>query len=337
VIRVAVDAMGGDHAPRAEIQGAVEALATLPGQFRVQLVGQTSVIEAELARHPSADRSRLEICEAPDVIGMAEKPLAAVRKKPNSSIVVGLGLQRDGTSEAFVSAGNTGAVLAASTLLLGLHDGVERATVATLFPTADQPVLVLDGGANVDCTPRELVNFAYLGTVYMRDMFGHERPTVGLLNIGEEAEKGNATVKEAYQLLLGAPRLNFVGNVEGRDIVAGHDAHGQIDVVVCDGFVGNVVLKFYESVARLIVRLVKRKAPTVLERDDIREVFRVLDYSEYGGAPLLGVRGVSIICHGASTPNAIKNAIRVAVQAVEAGLSQHIAAEFALREPAARA
>ncbi len=333
MIRVAVDAMGGDHAPQAEIEGVLQALAEYPG-FVVQLVGQPEVIEAELSRHATADRSRIEIVPAADVIGMAEKPLAAVRKKPNSSIVIGLGLQKAGRSDAFVSAGNTGATLAASTLLLGLHDGVERATVATPFPTADDPVLVLDGGANVDCSARELVCFAVLGTVYTRVILGRQNPTVGLLNIGEEDEKGTAVVKEAHQLLKQRPGLNFVGNVEGRDILAGHDTQGMLDVIVCDGFVGNIVLKFYESVARLIVRLVKRKAPEVLDRDDIREVFRVLDYSEYGGAPLLGIKGVSIICHGSSGPNAIKNAIRVAVQSVRADLSQHIATEMALREPA---
>src|SRR5690348_12889955 len=178
----------GDDAPRAEIEGAVRALATVPGEFRVQLVGQTAAIERELAKHPEADRSRIDIVDAPDVIGMAEKPLAAVRRKPNSSVVVGLGLQKQGRSDAFVSAGNTGATLAASTVLLGLHDGVERATVATLFPTGREPVLVLDGGANLDCSARELVGFAYLGTVYMRDIVGQSTPVVGLLNIGEEEE-----------------------------------------------------------------------------------------------------------------------------------------------------
>lgn len=335
MIRVAVDAMGGDHAPRAEIEGAIAALAALPENVIVQLVGRPDAVTAELDRHPEAPRDRLEVVPAADVIGMAEKPLTAVRRKPDSSIVVGLGLQKAGRSDAFVSAGNTGAVLAASTLLLGLHEGVERATVATAFPTADGPVLVLDGGANVDCSPRELLNFAWLGTVYARDILGRPEPSVVLLNIGEEEEKGNAQVREAYQLLKAAPGLNFRGNIEGRDILAGHERLGAVDVVVCDGFVGNVVLKFYESVARLILRLVKRDAPDVLAREDVREVFRFLDYSEYGGAPLLGVQGVSIICHGASGANAIKNAIRVAVQSVEIGLSRHIGAQFAQQRTAA--
>jgi phosphate acyltransferase len=337
VIRVAVDAMGGDTAPQAEIAGALQALATLQDQFIVQLVGRPEVINAELAKYPDADRSRLEVREAAEVIGMAEKPLAAVRSKRKSSIVVGLGLQKAGESDAFVSAGNTGALLAASTLLLGLHDGVERATVATLFPTGNQPVLVLDGGANVDCSPRELVGFAYLGSVYMRDVLRRPSPTVGLLNVGEEEEKGNAISREAHALLRRSPRLHYIGNIEGRDIVAGHHKFGVVDVVVCDGFVGNIILKFYESVAHLFVNLVKERVPDMLGRPEIKEVFRILDYSEYGGAPLLGVKGISIICHGASTPNAIKNAIRVAVQSVQVDLSRHIWAEFAQREAAAPA
>jgi phosphate acyltransferase len=336
VIRVAVDAMGGDTAPQAEIAGVVQALTSLPGKFIIQLVGRPDVIGAELAKHPDADRSRIELHDAAEVIGMAEKPLAAVRRKPNSSIVIGLGLQKAGRAEAFVSAGNTGAILAASTILLGLHDGVERATVATLFPTLTEPVLVLDGGANVDCSARELVNFAYLGSVYMRDVLRRPSPTVGLLNVGEEEEKGNAIIREAHGLLKRSPGLHYIGNVEGRDIVAGHHKFGMLDVVVCDGFVGNVVLKFYESVARLFVGLVKQQLPDMLQRAEMKELFRILDYSEYGGAPLLGVKGVSIICHGASPANAIKNAVRVAVQSVEAELSKHIGAEFAQREAAAQ-
>jgi glycerol-3-phosphate acyltransferase PlsX len=336
VIRVAVDAMGGDHAPRAEIEGVVEALRAQPDDLRVQLIGRPDAIEAELARHPSLDRSRIEIHAAPDVIGMAEKPLAAVRKKPQSSLVVGLRLQEAGKSDAFLSAGNTGAVLAASTMILGLHDGVERATVATLFPTAEGPVLVLDAGANVDCSARELVNFAYLGSVLMRDLHQRAKPAVGLLNVGEEDEKGNAIAKEAHQLLKHAPGLNYIGNVEGRDIL-GHPKHGRIDVVVCDGFVGNIVLKFYESAARLVVGIVRREAPEVLTREDFGRVLRFLDYSEYGGAPLLGVKGVTIMCHGSSSANAFKNAIRVATQAVQSQLDVHIGAQFAQRAAASSA
>jgi phosphate acyltransferase len=336
VIRVAVDAMGGDHAPRAEVDGVAEALGTLPKSVRLQLVGRPDAIETELGRHPTIDRARVEVHAADDVIGMAEKPLAAVRKKPQSSLVVGLRLQKQGKSDAFLSAGNTGAVLAASTMILGLHPGVERATVATPFPTADRPVVVLDAGANVDCSPRELVNFAYLGTVYMRDIHGRATPKVGLLNVGEEEEKGNAVAKETHRLLKSAPGLNYIGNIEGRDIL-GHPKHGPIDVIVCDGFVGNIVLKFYESAARLLIGIVQREAPEVLAREDFGRVLRFLDYSEYGGAPLLGVKGVTIMCHGSSSANAIKNAIRVAVQAVESHLDKHIDAQLAERAAATSA
>ncbi|HEX3276770.1 MAG TPA: phosphate acyltransferase PlsX [Gemmatimonadales bacterium] len=336
MIRVAVDAMGGDKAPQAEVAGALQALATLPEAFLVQLVGRRDVIEAELARHPDVDQSRLEIHEAADVIGMGEKPLAAVRKKPNSSVVVGLTLQKQGRSDAFLSSGNTGATLAASTVILGLHDGVERATVATLFPTGREPVIVLDGGANLDCSARELVGFAHLGTVYVRDILGRPKPVVGLLNIGEEEEKGTAIVREAHQLLRQSPGLSYAGNIEGRDILPTSERRVPVDVVVCDGFVGNVVLKFYESAGRFFVELLRERAPDLLEGPALRDLVSLLDYSTYGGAPLLGVRGVSIICHGSSSPNAIKNGIRVALQAVTAGLNAHIAAEFAQREPVAR-
>ena len=334
MIRVAVDAMGGDKAPQAEIAGSLQALASLPERFVVQLVGRPDAIEAELAKHADVDRSRLEIHEAADVIGMSEKPLAAVRKKPKSSVVVGLTLQKQKRSDAFLSAGNTGATLAASTVLLGLHHGVERATVATLFPTGSEPVLVLDGGANLDCSAKELAGFAYLGTVYMRDIVGRANPVVGLLNVGEEEEKGTTVVREAHQLLKRSPRLHYAGNIEGRDILPGPQRRIPVDVVVCDGFVGNIVLKFYESAARLLVNIVKREAPDVLAREDFGRVLRFLDYSEYGGAPLLGVKGVTIMCHGSSSPNAFKNAIRVAAQAVESQLDGHIGAQFALRAAA---
>ena len=336
MIRIALDVMGGDNAPVVEIEGVSRALSELEQDVLFQLVGLPAVIEAELAKHPEIDRSRIEIIEATEVIGPADKPLVAIRKKQNSSIVLGLGLQKAGKSDAFVSSGNTGAILAASTGLLRVHDGVERATVATPFPTADRPVIVVDGGANVDCTPRELQSFAYLGSVYVRDIMRVAKPVVGLLNIGEEDGKGNAVTKEAHRLLKESDGINYVGNIEGNDMIAGHSKFGHVDVVVSDGFVGNIVLKFYESVARLVLRLVKDNAPDILERDDVQEVFRILDYAEYGGAPLLGVKGITIICHGSSTANAIKNALRVAVQAVEAGLSDHIAAEFAARKAASQ-
>ena len=329
MIRIALDAMGGDNAPKAEVEGAAQALRELPDDFRIQLVGRTQVIETALAAVPGVDRSRLDIVEAPEVVGMGEKPLAAIRSKPNSSIAVGFGLQKKDQSDAFISAGNTGAVMAAATLMLRLHAGVQRAAIGTLFPTATQPVLVLDAGANVDCDARELVGFAHLGTVYARDVLDRPEPTIGLLNIGEEDEKGNAVVKEAHQLLKATSGIRYIGNVEGRDIPAGECRGQKLDVVVCDGFVGNVVLKFYESAARVFVSLIKREAADVLQRPEMGNVLKVLDYATYGGAPLLGVQGVAIICHGSSGARAIRNAVRVARQAVTNHLSQDIGAEFA--------
>jgi glycerol-3-phosphate acyltransferase PlsX len=334
VIRVALDAMGGDGAPAAEVDGAALALRELPAEFRLILVGRPEAIEAELDRHPDLDRDRLDVVAASEVVAMTDKPLQAVRQKRDSSLVVGLGLHRDGKADAFVSAGNTGATLAASTLFLGLHDGVDRATVASLFPTATGPVLVLDAGANVDCSARELVNFAHLGSVYMRDVHDRAAPKVGLLNVGEEDEKGAAVVREAHQLLGQDPLLNYVGNIEGRDIVVPHPRHGQIDVVVTDGFTGNVVLKFYESMGKLMHQLLERESPDLLGSPAMRPLMRFLDYGEYGGAPLLGVRGVSVICHGSSTALAFKNAIRKAVESVRGGLDQHIADELAGHGPA---
>lgn len=329
MIRVALDAMGGDNAPKVEIEGLRLALRDLPPTFRVQLVGRPDVLEAELTAHPEIDRGRVAIIEAPDVVRMGDKPLAAIRKKPRSSLVAGLTLQAKGDSDAFISAGNTGAILAGSTMLLGVHHGVERASVATAFPTALGPVLVLDGGANVDCSARELLCFARLGSVYMRDVMGIESPKVGLLNVGEEDEKGGAVVREAFRLLRESSAIEFIGNIEGRDLLAGHSKVGHVDVAVCDGFVGNILLKFYESVGRLLQRLLGKSDPKLLVHPDIQNALHFLDYSQYGGAPLLGVKGISIICHGSSPSNAIKHAIRVAVHSCEVQLDHHIQAEFA--------
>lgn len=324
-MRIALDAMGGDFAPGAPVGGALEALDGLPESAEILLVGRARDIEAELAR-AGGTPERIQVVDAPEVIGMAEKPLAAVRGKPQSSIGIGLRLQREGKVHAFISAGNTGAVMAASALILGLHPGIERPAIGALFPTASKPVLVLDVGANVDSSARELRGFAHLGAVYARDVLGRSDPAVALLSIGEEAEKGNATVREAHTLLRAETHaFRFVGNVEGRDVV-----RGDVDVVVCDGFIGNVVLKFYESVAHLFAGLLRQEmAASVLESEGMRRVSAVLDYSTYGGAPLLGVRGVSVICHGRSSARAIKNAVSVAARAVGRNLSEHIGADMA--------
>jgi glycerol-3-phosphate acyltransferase PlsX len=314
--------MGGDHAPQAPVAGALEALAELDSAHTIQLVGRREAVEAELGRLSvsPAHRARLEIVDAPDVIEMADKP-TDVRKKPNSSMMLGLKIQADGKSDAFVSAGNTGAQMAASMLALRLHAGLKRPAIATIFPTAKKSVVVMDSGANVDCSADELVQFARLGSVYAEDLLGRTNPAVGLLSIGEEPEKGNAVTKEAHALLARTEGINFLGNVEGRDLPAGTSHHGDLDVVVCDGFVGNVVLKFYEAVAPLMIRMLVKEG---LDEKTIKKALRSIDYSEHGGAPLLGVKGVSIICHGRSTPAAIKNAVKAAVRAVDSRMNEHI-------------
>ena len=326
--RIALDAMGGEFAPRATVAGALAALAELGPEHTIQLVGRSEVITRELealldgeAAGVTDGRARIELVEAPDVIEMGEKPSAAIRSKPRSSMMVGLKLQADGRSDGFVSAGSTGAQMAASTVLLKLHPGLNRPAIGTLFPTSRQPIVVLDSGANVDCTAQELVQFARLGSVYAEQILGRSNPGIGLLSIGEEAEKGNAVVKEANQLLRDAG-LNFLGNVEGRDLPNGACDRGPIDVVVCDGFVGNIILKLYEGIGPMISGMLGKALGT--DADALRDALRSLDYSEYGGAPLLGVRGVSIISHGKSSSRAIKNALRVAVRAVETGMSDHV-------------
>lgn len=319
--RIALDAMGGDHAPQAPVAGALDALAELDAAHSIQLVGRRAVIEEHLASlaGSSSHLRRVDIVDAPDVIEMTDKP-TAVRGKPNSSMMVGLRLQSDGRSDAFVSAGNTGAQMAASMLALRLHAGLKRPAIATIFPTAKRSVVVLDSGANVDCSADELVQFARLGVVYAEDILGRRNPAVALLSIGEEPEKGNMVTKEAHALLAESG-MRFLGNCEGRDLPAGTCHHGDLDVVVCDGFVGNVVLKFYEAVAPLMIRLLVKEG---MPEESIRKALRSLDYSEHGGAPLLGVKGVSIICHGRSSPAAIKNALKVAVQAVDSRMNDHI-------------
>ncbi|HEX9219786.1 MAG TPA: phosphate acyltransferase PlsX [Gemmatimonadaceae bacterium] len=336
-----MDAMGGDFAPKATIAGALLALQELDGAHTVQLVGRTSVIEAELDRalagelaQAAASRQRIGIVEAPDVIEMSEKPTAGLRKKPNSSMIVGLRLQVDRKSDAFVSAGNTGAQMASSAMLLKLQPGLTRPAIATVFPTARDPVIVLDSGANVDCSSTELLQFAWLGAVYAECIFGRPNPSIGLLSIGEEPEKGNAVVKEAH-LLFRKAGFNFHGNLEGRDLPAGASERGPFDVVICDGFVGNVVLKFYEAVAPLIVRVLSEHPG--INAEDVKVALKGFDSTAYGGAPLLGVRGVSIICHGNSPPRAIKNAIKVAVRAVETRMNEQIGRRLEEAEPAINA
>jgi glycerol-3-phosphate acyltransferase PlsX len=316
--------MGGDHAPAHVVAGVIDALREAGGRFGVALVGRRDAIESALGGQ--ACPPGCTIVHADEVITMDDPPTAALKTKPNSSIGVGLGMVRDGKASAFVSAGNTGAVFSASTLVLGRLNGVGRPTIGTLIPTAVKPCLLLDAGANVDCRPDHLFEFGVMGSAYMTTMEGRTSPKVGLLNIGEEKSKGSEAVQGAYALLASSS-LNFAGNVEGRDVLT-----GAADVVVCDGFVGNVLLKFGESIpgflksrfADLAARSLGGKLVGLVARKSLRSVMKELDYQEYGGVPVLGVRGVSIIGHGGSTPRAVKNMIFRAEEMVARRLPTNI-------------
>ncbi len=334
--RIAIDSMGGDHGLAVTIPATLEFLERHDDAV-VLLVGDPDAIARRMrAEKIAGDHPRIEIVPASEVVTMEDSIEIALRKKKDSSMRVAVNLIKEGRADACVSAGNTGALMAISRYVLKTLEGIDRPAIATSLPNrTGGATTVLDLGANVDCSAEHLLQFAIMGSALVAAIDGKDKPSVGLLNIGEEVIKGNDTVKEAGELMRAAAergQLNFYGNVEGDDIFK-----GCVDVVVCDGFVGNVILKFYESVGHFFVNLVKERTPDVLGRPEIKELFRFLDYSEYGGAPLLGVKGISIICHGSSTPNAVKNAIRVAVQSVEVDLDGHIGAEFAERQEEAPA
>jgi len=329
VTKIALDAMGGDNAPAAEVEGAVQAAAEYG--VAVVLVGQEERVRAELDRHPEARGLPIEIVHASEVVGMDESPLTAIRRKRDSSIRVGANLMRDGKVSGLVSAGNTGAVMAATKLIVGSLSVVDRPALTTVLPTQKgKPAILLDVGANVDCKPLHLEQFAIMGDIYSRAIFGVRRPRVGLLSIGEEDSKGNELTKEAFKALKQAP-LNFVGNVEGRDIFA-----GEIDVIVCDGFTGNVALKLSEGVFEAFTtmlgeelrRTLLASVGSLLAQKAFQQLKRRLDYSEYGGAPLLGLNGIGIVCHGRSNANALKNAIRVANEFCKHHVNDSIEKEF---------
>jgi len=301
--------MGGDYAPENVVAGALDALRESGGRFTVLLVGQRERVQQELDRY--SPRHGCTIVDAREVVTMDDAPNAALKTKRDSSITVGVSLHRDGKADAFVSAGNTGAVMSASTLILGRLAGIARPTIGALLPTERTPCLLVDAGANVDSRPRHLFEFSVMGSVYVSSMLGNGNPRVGLLSIGEEDSKGNEASLEALRLLRES-KLNFVGNVEGRDVL-----RGKVDVAVCDGFVGNILLKFGESIpaflkAKFTAYAKKSFLNTlimVIARRGMKAVLSELDYQEHGGVPLLGVSGVSIIGHGRSTPKAIKNMI----------------------------
>lgn len=324
-MRIAVDAMGGDHAPQAIVAGVVDALKELKGIAQIILVGKEDIVAKELS-HYQIKGLPITIKDAKEVIEMHESPAMAVKNKKDSSIVVATRALKKGEVNAVVSAGNTGAVMTSSLISLGRLKGVLRPAIATIIPTLEGASILLDVGANVDCKPVHLLQFAMMGDVYARYIMGKTNPKIGLLSIGEEESKGNALTFDAFKLLKNSS-LNFVGNVEGRDII-----NGKVNVIVCDGFVGNVVLKFGESLAEMIFDFLRRelsknlslKLGAYLVKPTFRRFKKLVDYSEYGGAPLLGINGVCIICHGGSSANAIKNGIRVACEFIDHQVNLHI-------------
>ncbi len=318
-MKIAIDAMGGDYAPREIVRGAWQAYQETGQQ--IILVGNRSILLSEL-KMLGDNCAGLEIVHADEVIAMDDAPAVAVRRKKNSSMVMAAELVRNGQASAFVSAGSTGATMAAALLHMGRIPGIARPAVASVIPTEGGATILLDVGANVDCKPKHLVQFAVMGSLFAHKILGVENPRVGLLNVGEESTKGNELTQETYQLLQEAP-LNFYGNMEGRDIFK-----GTVDVVVCDGFLGNVVLKTSEGLADFLMKMISQalkesslaKIGATLTLPALKKLSKKLSYSEYGGAPLLGINGVAIVCHGSSKALAIKNAVYRARESVENGL-----------------
>ncbi|MBO8137396.1 MAG: phosphate acyltransferase PlsX [Desulfotomaculum sp.] len=326
-MRIALDAMGGDYAPREIVKGALLAAEEL--QVEIILVGDQDSIKRELNGNDAG--GLITIKHADEVINMNEHPATAVRRKRNSSIVVAAALVKEGAADAVVSAGNTGAAMTASLFALGRIEGIERPAIGTLLPTARGMMVLLDAGANVDCKPKHLQQFAVMGSVYAQKLIGIENPRVGLINIGAEETKGNELTQAVYPLLKATGCINFAGNVEGRELLL-----GEVDVAVCDGFVGNVVLKTVEGCGMALMELIKKGLEPMAAKGGLEQVSGTLaelkqkmDYSNYGGAPLLGLNGVSIISHGSSNAQAIKNAVRVARDSVKRELVNAIAGNIA--------
>jgi glycerol-3-phosphate acyltransferase PlsX len=311
-MRVALDAMGGDHAPSVNVEGAVETVNERD-DIDIILVGKEPLIRQEL-RHKRYDTHRISIEHASEVIEMQDQPTTAIRKKKDSSIRIGIDLVKAGRADAFVSAGHSGVVMATSLVLLGTSKGVARPAIATVMPTLKDTFILLDAGANVDCKPEHLLQFALMGNTYCKLLLGKSIPKVALLSIGEEDTKGNELTKEAFKLIKNT-RLNFIGNIEGKDMFT-----GKADVIVCDGFIGNIALKISEGLAETILKMLKREITSVstgrigylMMKPAIRNFKKRTDYDEYGGAPLLGINGTCIISHGRSSAKAIKNALKVA-------------------------
>ena len=328
MLRIAVDAMGGDHAPSVVVDGAVAAARHLDAE--VVLVGPSAEIERALEAHAEWSKLGIAIVDAPDVIGMSEAPAAALRRKPRASVRVAADLVASGHAAALVSVGHTGATVMAAHAAFGMINGVDRPALAATIPTRTRPAVLLDAGANVECRPQHLLQFGVMGSVVAHVAFGVERPSVGLLSIGEEATKGNELTREAHRLLKAAP-INFIGNIEGREIYS-----GVADVVVCDGFTGNVVLKTSEGLVETVERLLgdelngtfSSQVGYLLSRRAFRRFRRRLDYSEYGGAALIGVAGLTIIGHGRSSSKAVRNAIAMAGRFATTGFVHRVEQEI---------
>lgn len=333
MVNVAVDAMGGDNAPAEIVKGAVDAVAA-DKRVKVFLVGRRESVEAELAKHTYA-KEQIEVVHAEEVIDTSEPPVMAIRKKKDSSIVKALYLVKEGRCDAFVSAGSTGAVLVGGQVIVGRIKGVERPPLAPLIPTENGVALLVDCGANVDARPSHLVQFAKMGSVYMESVMGIKNPRVGIVNIGAEEEKGNALVKETFPLLKNCPEINFIGSVEARDIPL-----GAADVVVCEAFVGNVILKLYEGVGNTLIKKVKSgmmtsfrsKMGALLVKPALKKTLKTFDTEEYGGAPLLGLNGLVVKTHGSSKSIEIRNSILQCVTFKEQKINDKIKEKITLED-----
>jgi glycerol-3-phosphate acyltransferase PlsX len=337
---LSVDAMGGDFGPSVIVPGALRAARSL--EARILLVGRKDEVQAALDALPSAERDEkyYEIVPASQVVEMEEKPSEILRTKKDSSIQVACRLVREGGAQAIVSAGHSGAAVACGIFILGRIPGVERPALATILPTEKLPMLLLDVGANVECRPYHLFQFGLMGSTFVQDILGYENPRLGILSIGEEQGKGNSLVKNSYELLKMAQNLNFIGNVEGRDLFTGN-----VDVAVCDGFVGNVALKLSEGLGSALSRILKQqllnsgllpRIGTLLAAGAFRNFAKMVDYAEYGGAPLLGLQGVSIVCHGASNAKAIANAVVMAAAYVTKGTHKRLVEAVSANEELTR-
>lgn len=331
MVNVAVDAMGGDNAPSEIIKGAIEAINE-DKRVKVFLVGKEDAVKQELAKY-EYDPAQVEVIHAEEVIETAEPPVMAIRSKKESSLVKCMRLVKEGTCDGMVTAGSTGATLVGGQLIVGRIKGVERAPLAPLVPTEKGVSLLIDCGANVDARPSHLVQFAKMGSVYMESVMGIKNPTVGIVNIGAEEEKGNALVKETFPLLKNCPEINFVGSVEARDIPS-----GAVDVVVCEAFVGNVILKMYEGVAASLVKIIKgglmsslrSKIGALLVKPALKQTLKGLSTEDYGGAPLLGLTGLVVKTHGSSKANEIKNSVIQCIAFKEQRISEKIKEKITL-------